>query len=59
MKFQYSTLPIRAERSASAEDAARRIRQGFQLVTCMNDLGFFRSRTNQHIQTVRQLVTGE
>ena len=45
--------------TASAEDAARRIRQGFQLVTCMNDLGFFRSRTNQHIQTVRQLVTGE
>lgn len=42
--------------TASAEDAARRIRQGFQLVTCMNDLGFFRSRTNQHIQTVRQLV---
>ena len=43
--------------TASAEDAARRIRQGFQFVTCMNDLGFFRSRSNQHIQTVRELVT--
>ena len=42
--------------TASAEDAARRIRQGFQFVTCMNDLGFFRSRTLQHIQTVRKLA---
>ena len=42
--------------TASAEDAARRIRQGFQFVTCMNDLGFFRSRTRQHIQMVRDLV---
>lgn len=42
--------------TASAEDAARRIRQGFQFVTCMNDLGFFRSRTAQHIQTVRELA---
>lgn len=42
--------------TASAEDAARRINQGFQFVTCMNDLGFFRSRTAQHIQRVRDLV---
>lgn len=42
--------------TASAEDAARRIRQGFQLVTCMNDLGFFCSRSKQHIDTVRSLV---
>lgn len=42
--------------TASAEDAARRINQGFQFVTCMNDLGFFRSRSAQHIQTVRSLV---
>ncbi|MCC8126260.1 MAG: 2-dehydro-3-deoxyglucarate aldolase [Clostridiales bacterium] len=42
--------------TASAEDAARRIRQGFQFVTCMNDLGFFRSRSAQHIQRVRTLV---
>ena len=44
--------------TASAEDAARRIRQGFQFVTCMNDLGFFRSRTLGHIQTVRELAKG-
>lgn len=42
--------------TASAEDAARRIRQGFRFVTCMNDLGFFRSRTLQHIQSVRELA---
>ncbi|WP_312635842.1 aldolase/citrate lyase family protein [Oscillibacter sp.] len=42
--------------TASADDAARRIRQGFQLVTCMNDLGFFHSRTKQHFQEVRNLV---
>lgn len=42
--------------TASAEDAARRIRQGFQFVTCMNDLGFFRSRTLRHIETVRELA---
>lgn len=45
--------------TASAEDAARRIRQGFQFVTCMNDLGFFRSRSNQHIQTIRNLAAAE
>ena len=42
--------------TATAEDAARRIKQGFQLVTCMNDLGFFCSRTKQHIQSVRELA---
>ena len=42
--------------TASAEDAARRIRQGFQLVTCMNDLGFFRSHSAQHIASVRELA---
>lgn len=30
--------------TVGAEDAARRIRWGFQFVTCMNDLGFFRGR---------------
>ena len=42
--------------TASADDAARRIRQGFQFVTCMNDLGFFRSRSAQHIQSVRTML---
>lgn len=45
--------------TASAEDAARRIKQGFQFVTCMNDLGFFRSRTAQHIQLVHDLLEKE
>lgn len=40
----------------SAEDAARRINQGFQLVTCMNDLGFFASRTKAHLNTVKELI---
>ena len=45
--------------TASAEDAARRIRQGFQFVTCMNDLGFFRSRTKQHFSSIRELVAAQ
>lgn len=43
--------------TASPEDAARRIKQGFQFVTCMNDLGFFRSHTKKHIETVRELIS--
>lgn len=43
----------------SDEDAARRIRQGFQFVTCMNDLGFFKSRSLAHIQSVRNLVNAK
>lgn len=42
--------------TANAEDAARRIRQGFQLVTCMNDLGFFSSCSRKHINNVRSLA---
>lgn len=42
--------------TATAEDAARRIKQGFRLVTCMNGLGFFCSRTKQRIQNVRELA---
>ena len=42
--------------TATAEDAAMRIKQGFQLVTCMNDLGFFAARTKQHINSVREMV---
>jgi 2-dehydro-3-deoxyglucarate aldolase/4-hydroxy-2-oxoheptanedioate aldolase len=45
--------------TASAEDAARRIKQGFQFVTCMNDLGFFRSRTNQHFKSVREMAAAK
>lgn len=42
--------------TGSAEDAAARIRQGFQFVTCMNDLGFFSSRSKQHLEQIRQLA---
>lgn len=40
----------------SAEDAARRINQGFQLVTCMNDLGFFKAKTKAHLDRVNELI---
>ncbi|WP_186566005.1 HpcH/HpaI aldolase family protein [Lawsonibacter celer] len=42
--------------TASAEDAARRVKQGFQFVTCMNDLGFFSSRSKQHLSTIRDQI---
>lgn len=42
--------------TASAEDAARRINQGFQLVTCMNDLGFFCSRSKQHLAAIKDSI---
>jgi len=42
--------------TASMEDAARRVKQGFQFVTCMNDLGFFASRSKQHISGIRSLL---
>lgn len=42
--------------TTSPEDAARRIKQGFQLVTCMNDLGFFCNNTKRHINSVREIV---
>ena len=42
--------------TASAEDTAKRVKQGFQFVTCMNDLGFFCSRTKQHLKSIRELV---
>lgn len=42
--------------TASAEDTAKRVKQGFQFVTCMNDLGFFCSRTRRHLKSIRELV---
>lgn len=42
--------------TASADDAARRVKQGFQLVTCMNDLGFFCSRSKQHLNTIKETI---
>ncbi len=40
----------------NAEDAAMRIKQGFQFVTCMNDLGLFKAAASERIKTVRTLV---
>ena len=40
--------------AGTAEDAVKRIQQGFQFVTIMNDLGFFRSQTKNEIDTVRK-----
>ncbi len=45
--------------TASAEDAARRVKQGFQFVTCMNDLGFFASRSKAHLNTIKELIKEE
>ncbi|SDN31121.1 2-dehydro-3-deoxyglucarate aldolase/4-hydroxy-2-oxoheptanedioate aldolase [Psychrobacillus sp. OK028] len=39
--------------TATAEEATKRIQQGFQFVTIMNDLGFFRSQTKHQINAVR------
>ena len=42
--------------TATGEAAAMRVRQGFQLVTCMNDLGFFANKAKQHIKGVREMI---
>ena len=39
--------------TASEEAAVRRIKQGFRLVTCMNDQVFFRTETKKRIDNVR------
>ena len=45
--------------TASAEDAVRQIRQGFQIVTCMNDLVFFRDRSNRYVHDIRNTVAAK
>lgn len=40
----------------NAEDAAMRIKQGFQFVTCMNDLGLFKAAATNRIKSVHDLV---
>jgi len=42
--------------TASPETAVARIKQGFQLVTCMNDQVFFRTESAKRIQYIRQSV---
>jgi 2-keto-3-deoxy-L-rhamnonate aldolase RhmA len=43
--------------SGTPEDASMRIKQGFKLVTIMNDLGFFRNQSKKHIDFVRMSVS--
>jgi len=45
--------------TAGPEDATNRIEQGFQFVTVLNDLAFFRQATKQRIDAVRQAVEGD
>lgn len=40
--------------TGTAEAAIKRIKQGFQLVTCMNDQVFFRTESAKRLQTIRQ-----
>ncbi len=42
--------------TASTEDAIARVKQGFQLVTCMNDQVFFRKESEKRLQAIRQGV---
>lgn len=43
--------------TGTAEEAAKRIQQGFQFVSIMNDLGFFRSQTKNQIDAVRNSLS--
>jgi hypothetical protein len=45
--------------TGNAEEATRRIRQGFQFVTCMNDLGFFRDQTSKHFKYIREMAAAK
>lgn len=42
--------------TTSAEDAVRRVKQGFRVVTCMNDLAFFKKQSNAEIQNIRTAI---
>ncbi|OZV10289.1 2-dehydro-3-deoxyglucarate aldolase [Tissierella sp. P1] len=43
--------------TGSVEEASMRIKQGFKLVTIMNDLGFFRSQSKKLIDAVRGSIS--
>ncbi len=45
--------------TANAEDATNRIQQGFQFVTVLNDLAFFRQVTKMRIDAVRKAIEGD
>lgn len=40
--------------TGTAEAAVKRIEQGFQLVTCLNDQVFFRTESSKRIQSIRE-----
>jgi len=42
--------------ASSEEDAANRIKQGFKLVTILNDLGIFKKKTEQALHHVKELL---
>lgn len=42
--------------TGSVEEAAKRVQEGFQLVSIMNDLGFFRAQTKAQIDAVHAAV---
>ncbi len=43
--------------TGSVEEASMRIKQGFKLVTIMNDLGFFKSQSKNLIDAVRRSIS--
>lgn len=45
--------------TANEADAANRIQQGFQFVTILNDLAYFRQVTKNRIDSVRKAVEGD
>lgn len=42
--------------TGNAEVAAKRIKQGFRFLTCMNDQVFFRTESAKRLQTIHELV---
>lgn len=42
--------------TGNAEASVKRLKQGFRLVTCLNDQVFFRTETNLRLRTIRQAV---
>lgn len=42
--------------TGTAEAAAAKVKQGFQLVTCMNDQVFFRQESEKRLQAVKELI---
>ena len=43
--------------TGTQEAAVSRVRQGFQLVTCMNDQVFFRTESFKRLQAIRQSLS--